>query len=416
MRHNDDFRESAGDEPVDEGGRPFPSPPRVLFYSHDGFGLGHIQRTLTIAAGLARQRPRVSMLALTSAIRADSERLPPSFDYVRIPSCADRITRHRHSARMAKLDSIKQVWALREAIITATADAYRPRLFVVDDIPAGRHGELVPALSLLRRAADRVEIVLGLKEIINDPAKLRAHWRTTGAYQLVEETYDRILVFGDRRIGDPVADLGLSPAVAAKTIYCGYLFDAAAGDRATEVRARLGIGDEETPLVVVTVGGGADGAPLVRAYLETVRSHLGPRVASFVTMGPLLSTAERDELERLAAGLPDVTVVRYVQDLRPYLAAADLVVTMGGYNTICEIVGLGKRAIVVPRERWHEQVIRAERLARHGVVSVLRAGDLSPAALARAIESMLGSSPPPHDLDFAGLERVGTILSAALDR
>ena len=313
---------------------------------------------------------------------------------------------------------MQRIQLLRESVITATADAFRPRLFVVDDIPTGRNRELMGALTLLRRSVPRVQIVLGLKEIINDPDKLRAYWRRTGAYQLVEDVYDRILIYGDQRIGNPIASLGLSPAVAAKATFCGYVFEFDATDLRppAEVRAQLGLTDPNMPLIVVTVGGGADGAPVVRAYLEALRgNHVRRPVVSFVTMGPLMSPVQRDELECLAADIPDVTIAPFVQDLRSYLNAADLVVAMGGYNTTCEVVGLGKRAIVVPREREYEQATRAERLSQYGVVSVLRAGDLSPVSLARMIESLLGTSPPPHDLDFGGLERVGAILSQALD-
>jgi predicted glycosyltransferase len=316
---------------------------------------------------------------------------------------------------MAQPAMVKQMRAVRESIITATARTYRPQLILVDDAPAGLSRELVRGLAFLRRATPHVEIVLGLKEIIEEPAKLRAQWESSGAYQLVEEIYDRILVFGDRRIGDPVIDLGLSPAVAAKTTFCGYLFDATKTSRAADVRARLGLADAETPLIVVTTGGGKADTSVVGAYLETVRSHLRARVASFVTMGPLLPAGERAELERLADGLPDLTIVPYAPDLRAYLEAADLVVIRGGYNTVCEVIGLGKRAIVVPRERWYEQEVRAERLAQYGVLSLLSAEDLSPATLARTIESVLGSSPPPHDLDFGGLERTDAILTATLN-
>jgi predicted glycosyltransferase len=387
-------------------------PPRVLFYSHDAFGLGHIQRTLAIAASLARQRPEVSMLALTSAICPEVQRLPPSFDYVRLPA---RVHDGRPGGK-AETATFRHMGTVRESIIMATAGAYRPQLLIVDELPPGLGGELRGVLQLLRRSSPRVEIVLALKDIISEPASLRQYWQTSGSYRLAEEVYDQILVFGDRRIGDPIADLEMSASVAAKTTFCGYLFDASPADGAAEVRARLGLADSDAPLIIVTVGGGADGAPVVRAYLEAVRTHLRSRVASFVTTGPLLSAVERDQLVRLAAGLPEVTIVPYAQGLRAYLEAADLVVAMGGYNTTCEVVGLGKRAIVVPRERWQEQVIRAERVAQLGLVSVLRAADLSPASLARSIESMLGSSPPPHDLDFGGWERVGAVLSQALDR
>ena len=137
-----------------------------------------------------------------------------------------------------------------------------------------------------------------------------------------------------------------------------------------EIRARLGA--QDMPLVVVTTGGGADGARDIQMYLRALRSRALDGVYSFVVTGPLLETAPAPSWRSWPSGLPDLTLVPFTSDLVSYLNAADLVVSKGGYNAMCEVMSLGKRTIVIPRATmWQEQVVRAERFAALGLVTML---------------------------------------------
>src|SRR5690606_23869896 len=106
------------------------------------------------------------------------------------------------------------------------------------------------------------------------PGQTRTLWRNERVYDLLEDVYDRILVYGSREVFDPIREYGLSASVADKTVFCGYLAPPKPTESVDEVRARLGVGDR--PLVALSVGGGGDGAPLLRAYLTGLRQGLGP--------------------------------------------------------------------------------------------------------------------------------------------
>lgn len=170
---------------------------------------------------------------------------------------------------------------------------------------------------------------------------------------------------------------------------------------------------------MTTAGGGADGAPLLRAALGALREPALADVAAFVVAGPLLDPAAFRELADEAARPSGVALVPAVPDPIDYPAAADAVVTMGGSNALSEAVGLGKRPVVVPRSRPNQQAgehqVRAERLAALGLATAIQPSDLTPGRLAAAIRTELdaGSSPPPV-LDFGGRERAGEILADEL--
>ena len=142
--------------------------PRALFYSHDGFGLGHIRITLAMAHALAERRPDASLLALTGSPQAHAYELPPNFDYIKMPTAAKGtlyadLPAHRELPLMQT-----GVWFVREALIRRATAAYSPDLVIVDHAAAGHLRELSRALRELRAAKPQAVFVLELTDIIND--------------------------------------------------------------------------------------------------------------------------------------------------------------------------------------------------------------------------------------------------------
>jgi len=391
-----------------------------LFYSHDGTGLGHLRITLGVASELAERRPDASVVLLTGSQAGHAFALPPNLDDVKLPSMPKR---RLYEGLPAAVDGdgprLVDVVAFREAVARATVDAFAPHLTVVDHAPAGLFRELARGIAGLGPPRDgaRGRLALLMRDITFGPGQTREIWRREGVYPLLDEVYDRILVYGSRAVFDPIAAYGMSPKAAAKTAFCGYLAPPAPGGEPAAVRAALGA--EGRPLVLVTVGGGADGGPTLRAYLEGLRrGEAPPGVVSFVVTGPLLDEAERRVVGELAAGLPEVTLTPFEPDLAAVLHAADAVVCMGGYNAMSEAVFAGKRAVVVPRRPGpEEQIIRARRFARLGLARVVPPEEVTAATLWRALRAELGrkTSPPPR-LPFDGRPRIVAELAALLPR
>jgi predicted glycosyltransferase len=389
--------------------------PRVLVYSSDGHGLGHVRITLPIAAELARRRPEALVLLATGAWRIDVTELPANLDVLKLPT-AGRESLYRHLAAGGEgIGARFGVWGLRAGILTATCRLFAPHLVFVDSSPAGSHGELKQGLLRLHEAEPRPAIVLGLPDLVTDPETVLEEWRFFGGLDLLDRVYDRVVVYGDRAVYDPVAEYRFSPALAGRTDVCGYLPPAKPTASPEAVRARLGADDR--PLVVVTTGGGEDGLPLLRAYVTALRAGLQSQVVSFVTTGPLMKPSDRAEIEDLSAGLPDLTLVPFAADLIDFYRAADVVVTMGGYGSVRDALALAKRPIVVPRAgHYAEHRIRAARLERLGLATVVSAETLSPERLTEAVRAELAAdSSPPRLLDFDGLRRVTDVLLALLD-
>lgn len=386
--------------------------PRILLYSHDTFGLGHLRRTLSVAEQLHRDLPGVHQLILTGSMVAGAFGLPPRLDLVKLPALSKRST-GEYKARALPL-SLRQTLAWREQMILQAVRTFEPHVVLVDKVAAGVHGELLPALRYLKTWVPTTALVLGMRDIEDSPEVTRAEWRANDTAHLLDAVYDRILLYGQRDLFDPVSAYGMSAAAAAKMVPCGYLRRDGAQRCPEAVWRELGVNGK--PLVVVTVGGGGDGFEIIRLYLDMLAGRPGDTpYHSLIVTGPLMSGDKRCLLRR-AAALPGVSLLEFTPDLISYLAAADLVVSMAGYNTVCELLSLGKRALLIPRVQVRvEQRLRAEALAARGLAHLLLPDDLSPQRLSDAIDLALSASPPEVDLPLDGLRQASQAIQALLE-
>ena len=367
---------------------------RVLFYSHDGTGLGHLRITLAAATAYAALRPQDSLLLLTASLQAGAFPIPANLDFVKIPAMPKRDLYASLPPTDGFTGSHNSTIRFRAALLLATVQAFDPELVVVDHAPAGLFREFAPALDWLRAKRTPPPMALLMRDITFGPDQTRGIWTNEGVYPLLDEVYDRILVYGDRRVFDPIHAYGMSEKAAQRTRFCGYL--APLPPERNPDRFRMDIGAGRLPLVVVSVGGGADGGALLRAYFAGLAERSGPPIHSYIATGPLLPEADRKAFADLSQALPNVRVVDFDLDFAAAVRAANVVVCMGGYNSLVEAAYFGKRPVVVPRTPGaEEQILRAEGFAKLGLATVVEPNRLDPPTLWEAIDDELNRPPPP---------------------
>ncbi len=385
----------------------------TLLYCHDTYGLGHLRRTLLLAHHLRSRWPTVTQLLVTGSPLAHAFQLPPGADYLKLPSVV-KVGRGRYAPSALPLP-FAAIQRLRRDLLTATAREFHPDIFIVDNVPAGLKGEIVPALKHLKRVSPGTRLVLGLRDIVDDPERVCREWRDQGVYELLDDVYDLILVYGDAAVFDVVSEYRLSSRAAAKTRYVGYLGRRADAARVEQLRAELRQPDR--PLVLATTGGGGDGYKVLRTLLEArLRWPAAADFACVVVAGPFVPAAERHELAELAANGSRARLVSFAPDLTAYIAAADVVVSMAGYNTICELVSLQRPAVIVPRvEPRLEQLIRARAVTRRGAGRMIHPAELTPRRLLDEVNTLLKRpSSVATVLPLEGLTRVSEELESAL--
>lgn len=376
---------------------------RAALYSHDTQGLGHIRRNIALAAALVAADPATNVLLLTGAPEATALPLPERTEVLTLPALAKDLG-GGYSSRV--LDApLADVLDLRAAVMTAALVSFRPDLVVVDKVARGVGGELDDVLRTVR-AATRAKVVLGLREVLDDPAVARKEWRRDRTPQVLEELYDAVWVYGDPDVYDPVAEYDLGPAVAAMTSYTGYLGRGRGEGTRTRTRSQARVRPPSHAYVLCMVGGGQDGFDLASAFL---RAPVPEGHEALAVSGPYMSPDARRELRDVSEAHPGTRLLEFVPDAVEFVTAARAVVSMAGYNSVCELLAAARPALFVPRVRPRlEQLVRAERLASLGLADVLRPEDCTPAAIgawtARAVAS--GGLHAPGRVDLDGLARV----------
>jgi predicted glycosyltransferase len=375
---------------------------RIALYSHDSQGLGHVRRNLAIASVLAQADPTLQILLLTGAPGAASLPAPPGADFLTLPAIGKRGDGTYRARSLAS--SFDAIIELRSRILQAALAAFDPDLLIVDKVPRGAAGELEPALTALR-ATGRTRCVLGLRDVLDDAIVARHQWRQDRTTEAVAHFYDQVWVYGDPRVLDPVVEYELPPVVAARTAYTGYLGHGRPQAATTTTSV------QPTPFALCLVGGGQDGFSLARNFL---RAAMPEGRSGLVVTGPYMAPEDRLALQHDAAGHPDMAVVGFVDGIEHLIAGAESVVSMGGYNSVCEVLASGARTLVVPRARPRsEQLVRAECLARRGLIEVLHPDALSPDRLS---SWLAGSTRPPTgvSIDLDGLSRIPVLADDLL--
>ena len=387
-----------------------PRAPRIMLYSHDTFGLGHLRRSRALAQAITAADRSASALILTGSPIAGRFDFPARVDHVRLPG----VTKRRDGTYVSQTlgMDIEETTDLRAGLIRSTAEQYEPDVLIVDKEPTGFRGELLPTLEMLVERG-RARLVLGLRDVLDEPDVLAAEWARKGAVEATERFYDEIWIYGLRSIYDPTDGLPLSAAARARMHWTGYLRRSLPEDAETP---------PQDPYILVTPGGGGDGQAMVDLVLSAYERdpELCPRAV--LVYGPFLSGDTRAQFEaRVAALNGRVTAVGFESRIETLFQGAEGVVCMGGYNTFCEVLSFDKRAVIVPRTVPRlEQWIRASRAEALGLVTMLdetRDG-MTPEAMIAAIRRLPRQSLPSQALSdglLRGLDyvtgRISTLLT-----
>lgn len=379
---------------------------RLLIYSHDTFGLGHLRRCQAIAHSLVEQFKGLSVLILSGSPIIGSFDFRARVDFVRIPGVI-KLYSGEYTSLGLHID-LKETLAIRASIIRHTAEIFAPDLFLVDKEPLGLKEEVRDTLTMLKGRG--TTLVLGLRDIMDEPALLSREWDARNMVPVLEDLYDEIWVYGMSQIWDPLADMDVPPSVRRKMIYTGYLRRDV--PKASTVSPVVHM---DEPYVLVTAGGGGDGALMMDWVLRAYESDGDLPHAALLVLGPFMRPEVRNGFEDRANRLERVKAITFDSHMEILMAQSTGVVAMGGYNTMCEILSFDKRALIVPRLKpRQEQLIRATRAQELGLVKLLNPdGNGDARIMAEALRALPRQNLPsdvmmPGLLD--GLATVGGLL------
>ncbi len=382
-----------------------------MFYVQHLLGIGHLKRASILAEAMSKVGLSVSVVLGGPPVEG--------IDFVGCASVALPPVRAADAEFSALVDEegrpIDDAWRdrRRSRLLDAFA-ALRPNLILIEMFPFGRRQflfELVPLLEAARMATPRPWIVCSVRDILVRKSAERAREMV----RLAAAKFDQILVHADPlvvRLNQSLPEIG---AVADRLVYTGYVADARAATLRLHDRSS---GSNE---VIVTVGGGAVGEPLLRAALAArPLTRLADHVWRLIC-GPNLPAKITADLYRRQA--PGVVVELWRNDLPVLLRNGVLSLSQAGYNTVVNVLQAKARAVMVPFAILNEteQADRARAFADRGLLTVVGldalAEDAAAKALAAAIDRALAVPVPGNNaVDLDGAERSASILKALADR
>lgn len=353
-------------------------PYNILMYSHDTYGLGHIRRTMAIANHLRDHNTNV--LILTGSPLAGRFSFPSQVDFVRIPGMIKK-TNDEYRSLSIRIDD-EQALSIRTNVILATAQAFKPDLFIVDKEPLGLKREVVPTLQWLKSSEPETRIVLGLRDILDDPEVIKQDWRDKNIYEHLTELYDEIWIYGDKSIYNPVHLYEIPVEIHDNVVFTGYIPRIKKSDNVREkIRRQFRIMPDDK-FVLVTTGGGGDGFEVLDHYLAM--HDYFPASLPFKTVmitGPFMPKEKRQEIKTRGKKF-GIKTLPFHPNMEDLMQAADLIISMGGYNTVCEILTQKTPALIIPRETPRtEQLIRAQCLKSRKLVDYIPWNDVTPQLL-----------------------------------
>jgi predicted glycosyltransferase len=353
---------------------------RYLFYSHDGYGLGHVRRNSLVARAVLDTDPTAEV-SLVTGLDVSPRWLSQAarVRVHRVPSMLKATDGSYRAAELSFADAVRE----RERIFERLVADERPVVIVVDRHPYGTAGELRAGLDLARHEGST--LVLGLRDVLDDASVIHEELRGLG-WAGVEDVYDDVLVYGGPHFVDHAAEYGLSLPLH----YCGWVAE----------RPRPSLTDSK--LLVVAAGGGGDGAAVFEMGAQVLA--MRPDLVGLFAPGPYAGAEAMRRLSGLGSGR--ALVVSALEASGPWFSRAGAILCMAGYNSTLEALAAGRRPILMPRRNpRREQAIRAAWLQDLGLADVIEPAT-DPAAVAALLRE-------PRMLADGAVEAAGIDLDGA---
>lgn len=363
---------------------------RILMYSHDTFGLGHLRRCRAIAHSIVEQFKGVSILIISGSQIAGAFDFKARVDFVKIPSVIKLYNGEYDS--IGEYIDIEEILQMRKLIIQRTAEAFNPDIFIVDKEPMGLKGELEPTLEMFKDT--KTKTVLGLRDVMDSPKLLKKEWSKQSMLAKIDDYYDAAWIYGPEHFWNPLEGLNVPESLKSKLNYVGFL------DRESHTVASSENYSLPDKYILVTAGGGGDGIAIMEQVLAA--REYAPQIDFPIVMvlGPFMKLENRDRIRLRASRLANVTVIDFENRMEVLMQKAVGLVGMCGYNTFCEVLSFDRKALFVPRTKpREEQYIRAKRSTEIGLSSMLTPEEAAiPSKMAEALRNLPKQKLPSESL------------------
>ncbi len=319
-------------------------PADIIFYAHDGRGLGHISRSVAIGLAVRRLYPKLRLLLLTGGAQTQELIGPGSLDWLKLPAYQTVVVGGRSRGIHGKSAySDHELGLIRGHQIRRILNLYRPRIVLADHSPQGKHKELLPSLQD-PEIRQHTTWFLGIRGVVGKVKQTASDL----AIDLFRQYYSGLLWYGDSAILGSAHCQSLNRMFSTVAEECGYV------SRMTEVEKTGGNQRQRSSRFRCTISVPWAGEQSER-FLELLARYLqtaGHRQGRFnLFFGSDISL---QLIERFAA-LDCCTVYPFGSNYLQILNHSRTALIYGGYNSLVDVMASGMPALVVMRSMQDQE-------------------------------------------------------------
>ena len=370
---------------------------KILIYCQHVLGVGHFFRTLEIVRALKGHQA----VLVTGGPPVEAQ-LPTGVKEVRLPGLAmdSNFSGLHPTDENADLEDVKRQ---RAELFYSVFEKERPDVFLVELYPFGRKAfgfELKPVLEGISSGnSPSCKVVCSLRDVLVEKKDPPAYEKRVAS--ILNTYFHGLAVHADPALISLEETFSSMDRLSVPVKYTGFVAPKPGPGAREAKRRELGLSDDQK-LILVSAGGGKVGFPLVSSAIGAFESGGCGACIMHVFSGPFMDEKEYAQLKMRES--KKIKVERFTDDFLAYLAAADLSVSMAGYNTSMNVLAANVPAIALPFMQNREQSLRARRLAEFGAVRVISENDFDPAKLWSIMEKTMSAvrrGAPPVDLEGA---------------
>ena len=355
----------------------------IIFYCQYVWGMGHLVRSLEFARAFSGHN--VTLIAGGQKVEVD---LPQHVRLLQLPVLYmdEKFTRLIPGIPG---QSVEHVQRERKSALYSLFNNKKPDLFIVELYPFGRSMfgfELEPLLADIREGRlGSVRAVCSLRDILvekKDPCAYEER-----VLQKLNRYFDALLIHSDPDLLGLEETFSRVRDINIPVAYTGFITQQTDPANGKNLRQELQIACGEK-LIVASAGGGRSGYKLLTSVInacELLRDRLPFRLEVF--SGPFMANEEFEKLSaRTSAGF---RIRRYTKRFLDYLYAADLSVSLAGYNTCMNLLVTQVPALVYPYARQREQPMRVNKFKNILPMKILDEENVQPDRLSDHMIQML---------------------------
>lgn len=368
---------------------------RILFYCQSLQGIGHLTASLNVIKELL-QHSDVDLIYGGHDISISLEH--PGFRMIRLPTLLIDNSSNALYDPTGRLSS-DELWPIRrDNIESFLQDPYHA--VIVEFFPFGRRRLKNEIHQLFKTVEERngpVPIFSFVREVLV-PESPESEERMVKS---VNDYIHTVFIRGDPNVIRFDDTFSLSRKISDKLFYTGYL-----GTESQNPPA------ERSAQILVSQGGGSIGRELLEAAIQT--APLVPDYQFLIATGSKTTATEFDRLNTLVAS-NNVEIVAFLSNFKQHLTESALSISMGGDNTLMDVISSKTPGLAFPYPGNSEQETRINKLAVKGYIQPLSVEDLHPERLCKKIREALKQPYPKLNIAMNGAwnmsEKIKAILS-----